>query len=408
MTTRSNEIISATFPRTYSLSRDAWRFMVTVGLLVMVLGVAGSIYIGLHTDDPIKGRVVGGTLCGAFAILGLLLLLNVRRYQVILGAGYIEVVELFGRRRLERINILGRRHFQSNAGTGRWILIPERGFGRKLELSMFLATDADFVTWVLSLPDLDSDRKDTEAKDLSNAVAVLKERGYGEGDQARLRRAAVWAYRGAYGLAIAIFLIPDPHHVFVWTAVALPWLGIGAVAKFAPFYRFGGPRNSPLPDLSPLLFLPGLFLVLKVLRSISIVDWHSALALTLIGAFAVMGAAFYVDRWLRKHLGTAMLLLLLCCSYGYGAGIEVNALLDHARPTIYPVAVLSKHISRGKSTSYYIAVSPWGPHPAGDDVMVSPGRYRSTGVGDRMCVLLKPGVFMVGWFVLDFCHDEPY
>jgi hypothetical protein len=313
---------------------------------------------------------------------------------------------LLRHRRLERTNILGRRHFVSKAGSGRWILVPKDGFGRKLELSMFLQTDKDFSAWILSLPDLDRDRKDAEERERTDAISVLNKRGYGEHAQGKLRQVATWLYRGVYGLGIAIFFVPDPYHVLTWTAVAIPWLAIGAVAKFRPFYRFGGPKSSPLPDLSLLLIIPGAFLTLKALGSMSTVDWHSALALTLLGGLVTVGAAFYVDPWLRKHLGTAALLALLCCGYGYGAGLEVNALLDHSTPTSYRVTVLSKRVSRGRSTSYYLGVPAWGPHHSGEDVMVAGWRYRDTRVGDTVCILLRPGAFSVGWYVLASCGNE--
>lgn len=396
----------ASYPRTYRLARGMQRLLPPIGLLILGLGVAGSIRFGVLADDTLRARVVGGALWVLFASLGLYLVLIARRYKVILGANGIELRELLRHRQLERSNILGRRYFVGGAGSGRWILVPKIGFGRKLELSMFLQTDKEFSAWVLSLPDLDRDRKDAEKRENADAAGALSERGYGERAQGRLRQAATWLCCGAYGLGVAILLVPDPYHVLTWTAVTMPWFAVAAVAKFGPFYRFGGPRKSPLPDLSPALFISGLFLALKVLRSMSAVDWHSALALTLLGAFGIVGAASYADPWLRKHFGAAALLVLGCCGYGYGAGLEVNALLDRSVPKTYSVAVLFKRTSHGRSTSYYLGVPAWGPRQLGGEVMVSERRYRNTRVGDTVCMLLRPGAFSVGWYVLASCGDE--
>ena len=396
----------ARYPRTYSLSRGMQRLLVPMGLFILGLGVAGSIYFGVLAADILRARIVAVGLCVLFASLGLYLFLSARRYKVILGADGIELCELLRHRQLERNNILGRRHFVSKAGSGRWILVPRNGFGRKLELSMFLQTDKDFSAWILSLPDLDRERNDSEKRENAEAISEINARGYGERAQGKLRQVATWLYRGAYGLGIAIFLVPDPYHVLTWTAVILPWLAIAAVAKFRPFYRFGGPNKSSLPDLSPPLFIPGLFLALKALKSMSTVDWHSVLALTLLGAFVIVGAAFYVDPWLRKHFGAAALLALICCGYGYGAGLEANALLDHSAPKTYSVRVLSKRVSHGRSTSYYLGVPPWGPHQSGEDVIVSGWRYQNTRVGDTVCLLLRPGAFGVEWYVLASCGNE--
>lgn len=398
----------AKYPRTYGLSLGMQRFLIPMGLLILGLGVIGSIYFGVLAADTLRARAVGGALCILFASLGLYLTLSSRRYKVVLGANVIEVCGLLRHRQLERTNILGRRHFANRAGSGRWILVPKGGFGGKLELSMFLQTDKDFSAWILTLPDLDRDRKDVEERESADAIGALNERGYREHAQGKLRQVATWLYRGAYALGIAILLIPDPYHVLTWTAVALPWLAIAAVAKFRPFYRFGGPNNCPLPDLSPPLFIPGIFLALVALKSMSTVDWQSTLVLTLLGALAIVGAAFYVDPWLRKHFGAAALLAVLCCGYGYGAGLEANALLDHSTPRPYHVTVLSKRVSHGKSRSYYLGVPAWGPHALGEDVMVSRWRYQNTRVGDTACIQLRPGALRVGWYVLASCGNEHY
>lgn len=239
-----------------------------------------------------------------------------------------------------------------------------------------------------------------EEREASNAVDVLKERGF---SQVTLRKVATWLNRGVYGVGIAIYFLPDPHNVLVWVDLAWPWLAVAMVAMFQPFYRFGGLSNSPLPDLSRSLFLPGFFLVLTAL-TMSTVGWHRALGLTVVGGFILTGAAIYVDPWLRRHLVTAAQLALLCCAYGYGAGLEVNALLDHSPPTSYPASVLSKRSIRGsRSTTYYLSVPAWGPYQAGQEVMVSPWRYRTTQVGDTICILLRPGALRVSWYTVASC-----
>lgn len=378
--------------------------MVPMGLLFLVLGAGGAIYSGFLSRELAPARIFECALCTLFAILGLYVAMSARLYRVVLEADCIKVFGALRHRELNRINIAGRRLFVSQAGSARWILVPQLGFGSKLELSMFLQTDKDFSGWILSLPDLDRDKKNTEENEVEGAVRALKERGYGARDQNRLRRNVNWLNGGVFGLGVAMYLIPDPHHLLIWVAVATPWLAVLAVAKYRPFYRFGGPRKSRLVDLSIPLFMPGFFLVITALTSISTVYWRSPLALTLLGTLVLAGAALYVDPWLRRHLGAASVLTLLCCGYGYGAGVETNALLDHSVPASYAVPVLSKRISYGKSTTYYLGVPAWGPHPGSDEVMVPGWRYGTTRVGDTVCMLLRPGALRVAWYTLATCE----
>jgi hypothetical protein len=73
------------------------------------------------------------------------------------------------------------------------------GFGRKLQLSMFLKTDKDFSDWVLSLPDLDEDKKAAADHEVREASDALKARGLDPKAVRRLRQAASWSNRVIIG-----------------------------------------------------------------------------------------------------------------------------------------------------------------------------------------------------------------
>ena len=57
-------------------------------------------------------------------------------------------------------------------------------------------------------------------------------------------------------------------------------------------------------------------------------------------------------------------------SYGYGAGMQLNALLDGSTRQIFYVLVTGKHVSSGRSTSYHLQLAQWGPNTSGQDLMV--------------------------------------
>jgi hypothetical protein len=72
----------------------------------------------------------------------------------------------------------------------------------------------------------------------------------------------------------------------------------------------------------------------------------------------LMAAALLADPWLCSHRWTAALVAVLVGGYGYGAGLEVNALLDLSTPINYPVVGSSKRVSSGKSTNYHLGLAP--------------------------------------------------
>jgi hypothetical protein len=112
------------------------------------------------------------------------------------------------------------------------------------------------------------------------AIASIQKRGLSERRLKSISRVLNWA---VCGLGIAGFLICDSSQVLTWAMIALPLVGVLLVANLKPYYRFGGPRNSPLPDLSLVLIVPGLFLMLEALQSIAPIGWHGALSVTVLG-----------------------------------------------------------------------------------------------------------------------------
>ena len=68
------------------------------------------------------------------------------------------------------------------------------------------------------------------------------------------------------------------------------------------------------------------------------------------------------------------------------------------RRVLFPTLVQDKHVSHGRSTSYYLSLGPFaGRH--GEDVSVGSERYDRTEVGGLVCVATHPGAASgVTWF----------
>ena len=389
------------YPRTYGLSVPGKWLVSILGLVMASLGLAGAVFFAQGDQArTTTALAILLPLCAMFALLGFYLLAVAIFYRVILQADSIQVFEIYRRSQLSRLQIEGRSHFAYGQGMTAWVLVPKPGSGGKIKLSNFLKTDKEFRTWIQSLPDLDLEKKKTADRERREAIASLKQHGIAE---KTLRRIAGGLSFAAYGLGFASFFERDASHALTWALIALPWVAILLVAKFAPFYRFGGPRNSPIPDLTLALIGPGFFLMLGVLRSVVPVGWEGPLCLSVLGSAMLAGAAFWRDPWLKQHRGIAVVLLLLCCSYGYGAGMQINALLDGSTPQTYRVVVTAKHVSHGKSTSYHLSLAPWGPRASGQDLMVPYSRYAVLKPGDTVCMLLRAGALGVAWSELGRC-----
>jgi hypothetical protein len=391
------------YPRSYRFTRWVQWVMALMGAGVTGGCLLLSVSILSGSDTPQGPKVLLATLLGAVSLLGLYLIVSAVRYQVTLDADAIEIAGAIRHRLILRRDIRGIRRRVAKNNTASWTVVVNDGAGRNLQLSRSLNTDREFFAWLKSFPDLDRETEDAAARELTDAIRVLEARGVGVGAQRWLRHFATALGAGSYALLFVLLLLPAWQTVLIWVAIAWPWVTLVLVARFQPFYRFGGGRGGQLPDLSMGLFFPGLALALVVLNALHAVHWWTPLIVAAMGSVLLVALAWWADPWLRRQRWTAPALALLCCAYGYGAGLELDALLDASAPTFYPVHVLSRHINRGRHTSYHLEVSSWGPISGTDDITVPRDRYARTRLGDTLCTALHRGALGIPWYTLTDC-----
>jgi hypothetical protein len=398
-----SEFNATHYPRDYSMGGGYRALYVVLGLVIALGSTLLMYFVALHGSGPHAGRLLASGLFLIFFLFGLYLMASAVRYHVTLDADSVEVTGAIRHRLVLRRDIKGIRRRIVRGSPASWIVVVNDGVGRNLQLSQSLKTDRDFTAWIRSFPDLDREAEEAAAREAAEAARILEARGVGVGAQRTLRQLATVLSTGSYALLFLLLLVPRWQPVLIWLAIAWPLVTIALVAYFQPLFRFGGSKGKALPDLSMGLFFPGLALTLLVLNALHTLHWWTPLIAAVSGSVILVGLAWWADPWLRRQRWAAPALGLLCCAYGYGAGLELDARLDASTPTFYPVRVLSMHINRGKSTSYHVEVSPWGPIEDADDITVPRNRYAGTRVGDTLCTSLHQGALAIPWYVLGDC-----
>jgi hypothetical protein len=395
----------AHYPRSYRYVRWVQITMAGLGAILSCGSLLLASFVLSDADTPSGPRVLLLALLAGVLLLGAYFILSALRFRVTLDTDAIEVVGVLRHRHVPMRDIVGIRRRIVRDSPSSWIIVLTIGAGRNLQISEHLNTDRKFFAWMHSFPNLDREAEEASTAESAEAVRQFESRGYGAGMQKRLRHLATAMNVGSYVLLAALFLWPAQSVLLAWTAIAWPLATIALVARFKPFYRLGGDKVSPLPDLSMSLFIPGLGLMLAVLTTMQTVDWLAPLVSAALGSLMLTGTAAWVDPRLRRQRWAAPMLGVLCCAWGYGAGLEGNALLDRSAPSDYPVRVVSMHVDHGKHTSYHIVVPPWGPLTASDDITVSSARYASTSIGDTLCTSLHEGAFGILWYMLVDCRN---
>jgi len=81
--------------------------------------------------------------------------------------------------------------------------------------------------------------------------------------------------------------------------------------------------------------------------------------------------------------------------------VETNARFDRSTGIPYTAIVQNKQISSGRSTTYELELSPWGPKARTNELDVFSSTYKKIQTGQTVQLRLKMGALGVHWYYLD-------
>jgi hypothetical protein len=199
-------------------------------------------------------------------------------------------------------------------------------------------------------------------------------------------------------------VFPRPYYAVVTVLAVLPLVAIGLMTRSRGLYRADRLPNDAHPNLGAVLIGPGIALALRAMMDIHLLDWQQVPGPVLLGGFALTFVLARVDRTLLKRRATLFAYFLFMSVYAYGVVMQANALLDRSQPEIFRVAVLGKSATPGNHPTSHLQLDRWGPHQQANDVMVSAAFYTTVNPGDQVCVLLRPGLLRIAWYVVTSCR----
>lgn len=366
-----------------------------VGMLVS----AGYALLSRGFADA-TGRAIVCLILSGFALFLAYAWFAILRYRIEVGSDQLVKVGAFRSREMRFDAIAGIRLVQSN-NSKTLIFLPKDPGGKKLKINLMMSRSADFHAWARA------NFRDLDAEDREAALqAILADETLGADAEARGRK-----YRLAMRLARIVngagsaamlwaFIYPEPYAVVIWILLALPFAALAAAAPFPGLIRFNGPAKGAYPTLSPAIGLAALGLALRSSIDRDILAWSRFWAPFAIISLLLFASILFRFPEIRAKPRSAFLPFLLAAAYGYGAAISYNCLQDHAPGRKYRAEVESKRVTHGKTTSYYLELSPWGPRKESKEVTVSSSMYDRTRQGDSVDVRLRNGALGIPWFTV--------
>lgn len=397
------EFKPADYPRTYRAAGGSAVFLTVIGVIGVIGGALGSWYFGFHLEPAtVVQRLIGEVVFGALCLGGIYLLLLVARFKIVLEADSIEVQTALFRRVLLRSNISGWRLVQASNSPATIWLVPRAGSGKTLQLALMFRRDAAFESWLDTLPNLDAQEADASEQEIARNedAGLTPDQRFASLAQAK-KLATALNIAGFLGLVWS-FAYPYPLPLLTIILAALPWAAVLIVSRSHGLIHVDTRRNDPRPQVAGALMIPGVALALGTIRGPHILHWKPMAWLPVAIGIALLAAALAADRS-PKQKGSVLALFAVSLFYGYGGVVELNAVFDNSPAATYSVPVVSKHISHGRSTSYYLNLSAWEREPEQTQVSVARDFYESVQPGDSVCVIFRTGALRIPWYRVARC-----
>jgi hypothetical protein len=385
------------YPRIYRVT-PAWKtgICLLAGILLLgsLAGAWGFGVIAAETRDAPRGLVLAFFFAAVASAMAFYII-DTLKSAIVLKSDRLEVHELWRVRRVLRSNIETQQVLHPPNSPAVLMLRLKAPSNRKIKLPITWHTDSTWQAWLAAIPDVDAEA----AKAFEAAIDANTELGTTPAERQQKLSTARSVTRLATGANIGLFawayIYPHPYELVIFVLAALPWVAVYIMARSPGLYVLNAPRGSGRPDLTILLISPGFLLTIRALQDFHILDWQRLLLLAALVAMALMGGILWALPSARQRLGAVALTLALLMSYGYGAAALGNAVLDRTKGSTYPTTVYGKHVTSGRNRTPMMQLGPWGPRAMQEETSVPWEVYRSTAVGDKVCVLLHPGAFSV-------------
>jgi hypothetical protein len=279
-------------------------------------------------------------------------------------------------------------------------LVPFPGRGKKIKVSNWVGNFGDLHDWAASrFPDLDNApaRQSYEAPGLDDDPAAAGK---------RIMQARTELYI-LNGLIVILGLLPwllDGN--FWWIPYVLILCLLAAIfmlKRHKGIVQLADVKKSPGPSmLLPALLSCGILYLGA--RNIHVLQydhvWTPVIVITLILA----GLMYYCGSHLEwKKMPTAVSAgVLLLCFFGgsFALALQLNRITARSAPEYFEAQVINKRISKRKTTTYYLELSPWGPQTSTEEVSVPYDVYDNVNVNERVAVHLYTGGLGIPWYAV--------
>ena len=363
-----------------------------MGMMLLFFFVAG------RTDSPAAIYLLGAVL----VIIPAMMLTNAARKKVVISDYNIRSTDMFTTSEMAISDVKGYR-ILNNKSTKSLVFESASG-GGKLTISNAtgLNDSEELLDWVsnnfIELDAIDIQNQKDDLLQNSMYGATPEER------EASLKKAKTITIVYAVGAAVVgFFSIFYDNKVWAVLEVVYPFVGVVLILTSKGLIKFlTNTKRSIYPGTFCGLLIISMVCFFKGILNGDIYDAHNIWEPAIVFAIALAAATVFAGKDRSMPLVAQLLLALLISALcGFGNTLHINKAFDRSQEQTYHVVVVSKHISHGKSTSYYLHTAPWGPENKSVSPSVGNRTYNNIQVGDTITIRFRTGALNIPWYKIE-------
>jgi hypothetical protein len=178
------------------------------------------------------------------------------------------------------------------------------------------------------------------------------------------------------------------------------------VATSGGLVRFGRlPNEAYAPAGAAPAFCAGA-LAMRIHWDLHLIDWGSTLEIGGIVGLVLLALSAIIDRSLTRRMVVLSIAAFVAAVYGTAMVILADVHLDRSAAQKFQSRILSSRISRGKATSYFMTLAPWGPQQNANEILVSEMLFDRLTPGALACIGLYDGALGIRWYSLNLCAPD--
>lgn len=201
------------------------------------------------------------------------------------------------------------------------------------------------------------------------------------------------------GILFSMWLLvyPEPYGLVLAANIITPIWAICVYILNSDIVRFYADKGGNKIHVMFAFIFPALILTMNSLKKFNILYnnylWIILASLTLLFTLIISftARAYIEEKWLP------LLIFIFLGFYFHGAVILTNCVYDTSSPKLYTSTIIDKSVRSGKTTLYYLTLSPFGPIKENHEIVVRERLYESSYKGGTVNIYLNDGLWHIKW-----------